>query len=465
MGLLHEAATRIVTHCRARTAGDSPIQDVVARERARQQTAVDAVCNKLVEGHAVQPEDAVRVIAPLESYQCAEGTMRWEEQWICPSTDLLMYLDGIYPYGQPGADSPFLWEMAILVLFKAAGHWLPVEIAPLLPAWTQPRGQSLWLTPIAKQVGLQPRKWEQKYLQPSREPHPDLGQRVWRIPVDVETTSAEEVLTHLVVVALKQEFPVAMEDQQRALEWVKRIAEEEIRRRSRGDSEQMGKEVGGEVFQVLLNGNKRSKRSQSDGFDLPATPWALQDFIKKTAWGRVRDEWKKRPADTPHHDDGTGETIYPDAWIAQEFAVSPRTVARWKYDRGIITRGFSEVQYADFSKVYGPKMELKRLREQARKAGRSPHAAAEDVKKLSQRKLTSDGRPDFEAINAHIARRRKKAEACSSLKDRRTVLKNHIAELQDRLNEATTRDEWETIQEELEKARGYLQQLQEGSDT
>lgn len=102
--------------------------------------------------------------------------------------------------------------------------------------------------------------------------------------------------------------------------------------------------------------------------------------------------------------------MYSDAWIAEEFAVSLRTVARWKCTHGITTSGFSKVQYAVFSEVYGPKMELKRLREQARKAGMSPHAAAENVKKLSQRKLTSDGTPDFEAISAHIARRKKKAE-------------------------------------------------------
>jgi hypothetical protein len=93
MGLLREAATRIVAHLRARTAGSHPIQAMLDRERARQQTALDAVNRRLGERQALQPEDAVCVKAPLESYQCAEGTMQWVEQWAYPSADLLMYRD------------------------------------------------------------------------------------------------------------------------------------------------------------------------------------------------------------------------------------------------------------------------------------------------------------------------------------------------------------------------------------
>ncbi len=149
--------------------------------------------------------------------------MQWVEQWVYPSADLLMYLGGVPPYDQPEKASPLPWQTCIQVLLAAAGHWLAVDIAPLLPAWTQPRGQTLWLTPAVKQLGLQPHKWAQDYLQQFKEPHPDLGQRAWRIPVAAETTSVAEVLTHLVIVAWKQQLPVSMEDQQAALQWVQHV--------------------------------------------------------------------------------------------------------------------------------------------------------------------------------------------------------------------------------------------------
>jgi hypothetical protein len=52
------------------------------------------------------------------------------------------------------------------------------------------------------------KEWEQVFLQPSRQLHPQLGRREWRIQVSDETPR-EEILANLVIGALQQGFPVA----------------------------------------------------------------------------------------------------------------------------------------------------------------------------------------------------------------------------------------------------------------
>ena len=447
MGLLQEVATRIVAHLRARTAGLHPIQTVLDRDRACQQAAVDAVNRKLGAGHALQLEDAVRVRALLEPYQCAEGSMRWGEQWLYPSTDLLMYLNRIYPHGHNGEDAPFSWEMAILVLVEAQGHQLPVEIAPLLPAWTQPRGQTLWLAPAAKQLGLAPRKWAQDYLRQFKEPHPDLGQRCWRIPVTAETTSIAEVLAHLVVVASKQRFFVSTDDQQRALQWVCHIVQEGVRRLDASASRLTSQDVMGDVFQALVT-----------RFDFPATPWALQDFIRETARGIVLDEKKTHRPGTfqePWDDPASGERQYPDAWVAEDIQKSIRTVKRWKADNGITTEGLSETQLTVLKGKYEPKEQRRLLWERGKRCGMSD----EGLKKLFQRKKKSDGTPDWEVIKSHITRREKKAEAMA-LPEEALSAEEQRAVWEARLAEATPgSDEWCEAQDALTR----LQRLSEGS--
>jgi hypothetical protein len=141
-----------------------------------------------------------------------------------------MYLAVEFPYNHPEKSPPLPWQTHLQVILEAAGHLLAVDIAPLLPVWTQPRGQTLWLTPAAKKLGLQPRKWEQAYLQQFKEPHPHLGRRAWRIPADAKTTPVVEVLTHLVIVALKQDSPATAEDKQAALQWVQHVVQDAVRR-------------------------------------------------------------------------------------------------------------------------------------------------------------------------------------------------------------------------------------------
>jgi len=448
MGLLHEAAARIVAHLRARAAGFHPIQAVLDRECARQQTALDAVNRRLVAGHVFQPEDAVHVIAPLEPYECADGTVQWVEHWVYPSTDLLMFQGGVFPYGQPEKAAPLPWEPRIQARLAAAGHWLAVAIAPRLPGWTQPRGQTLWLTPAAKQLGLQPRKWEQAYLQQFKEPHPDLGQRAWHIPVDAETIAVAEVLTHLVIVAGKQQFPVSPDDRDAALQWMQSVVQEGLRRLDVGESRQMSQDVLWDVFLHLVK-----------EFDLPATPWGLQDYIKTTARGRVKDE-KKKHAPQPHEswlDSATGEKRYPDAWAAQVIGKSEKTVTRWKAAHGITTEGLSETVLAAIRQEYEAKQQRKSLWERGKAGGMSD----EGLKKLFQRKKKPDGTPDWEAIEAHIKRREKKAEAMALSEDTLTH-EDQIAEWEARLAEAELgSDEWCDAQDALQR----LQQPQRGSYT
>jgi hypothetical protein len=99
----------------------------------------------------------------------------------------------------------------------------------------------------------------------------------------------------------------------------------------------------------------------------------------------------------------------------------------------------------------------------------SPGMTADNLKKLYQRYKKFDGTPDLDAIEGHIARRNgianagTSANARFSLKERCTALENPIADLEDRLSEPMICNESETMQEELEKARDHLRQIQERS--
>jgi hypothetical protein len=422
---------------------------VLARERARQQTALDAVYCKLIEGRPVQLEDAVRVKAPLEPYQCTEGAMQWREQRVYPSADLLMYLDGEFPYDQPDKAPPLIWERSIQILITAVRHRLAVDIAPLLLAWTQPCGQASWLTRVAKQRGLQPRKWAQHYLEQFKEPHPDLGQRVWRIPVDAETTSIAEVLTHLVIVALKQEFPVSLDDQQMALQWVQHVVQEGLRRLGEVDSQQVSKEVVGEVFEALWT-----------RFDLPATPWALQDFIKTTAQGCVHDARKKdaRQPREPWTDPTTGERRYPDALVAQECGVNARTVARWRANQGITGQGLLESQFIRFRQEHEPKWRRKRLQAIGEALGLGKETVRKIVQRGEQKGLPEDSIQANLERNAAKRKHHRAVEATVPSEDAPS-LEELCMSLQARLHEVQTEDERIKVLDKLQ----HLRQRQKGS--
>jgi hypothetical protein len=248
------------------------------------------------------------------------------------------------------------------------------------------------------QLSQTPRAWEQDYLAQFTEPDPSLGQRVWRLPVDATRTAVGEVLTFLVIVALKQGFPVAMDDQQTALTWVQQVMHDAVRRLG---EEASGEEIGA-VFHALVA-----------HFDLPATPWALQDYIKETTRGIVRDARKASlqqsaaallaPPESdeecgteeeaePESDAGrprpqqrsvafwsdpaTGERRYADVWAAQTAQVSPCTVARWRHRHGVAVQGLSEAQLAAFQQEYEAKAQRQGLRDyQIRQLGKTPAAA------------------------------------------------------------------------------------------
>ena len=277
------------------------------------------------------------------------------------------------------------------------GHRMVVAIPLTSLPWLEPRGQIRWLKPGAKKFGLKTRTWERESLQPFKEPHPYLGQRVWRISLS-EETPIEEVLMHLVIGARKQQFPISPDDQQAVPQWMQPVVQEGVRRLDVGESRQLSQDV---IWDVFLHMVKE--------FDLPATPWTLQDYIKATARGRVLDERKKH-APQPHEswfDSATGERRYPDAWAAQVIGKSEKTVTRWKAAHGITTEGLSETEWTALQREYEPKQQRKRPWERGKACGMSD----EGFKKLCQRKKKPDGTPDWESIEAHITHREKKAEA------------------------------------------------------
>src|SRR5262245_48319462 len=88
---------------------------------------------------------------------------------------------------------PLNWEGHLQVCIGVTGDQLLIDIPLTSLPWIEPRGQIRWLKPGAKKFGKSVRKWEQTYLQAFKEPHPDVGQRVWRFLLS-EETPIEEVL-------------------------------------------------------------------------------------------------------------------------------------------------------------------------------------------------------------------------------------------------------------------------------
>jgi hypothetical protein len=271
--------------------------------------------------------------------------------------DLLMYRDQEGPYNSTAMPwprpehLPLTWEGHLQVLVAADGRLLPIDIPLTSLPWIEPHGQIRWLKPGAKKFGKPLRTWEREYLQQFKKPPPHLGQRVWRFSLSEETPT-EEVLPHLVIVAWKQGFPVSTDDQQTARQWVQHVVQEGVRYLGEGDSQQMSEDVLGEVFEALRQ-----------RFDLPATPWTLQDFIKETARGLVKGERKKHALQTcePWDDPATGERRYPDARAAQVIGKSERTVDRWKESHAITTAGLSETQLEAIQWDYKSKQQRESL--------------------------------------------------------------------------------------------------------
>lgn len=448
MGLLGDAAKLLCYYIRTRDSNQAVIDGLNSHCVLLQPELEDAT-KQLKAGEVPDP---VILEFTLPMKESAGGRIEWGEEWVFPSADLLMSVNRDFAYDPRWSSllphPPCPWQGHLVADLYTEGHQMLVAIPLTSLPWTEPRGQIRWLKPSAKQFGKPVRKWEQEYLQPFKEPHPHLGQRFWRFLMH-EATPVEEVLTHLVIVALKQRFPVSMEDQQMAWQWVQHIVQEGVRRLDTGESRQMSQDVIGDVFQALMT-----------RFDLPATPWALQDFIKETARGHVLDERKKHPSrmfQEPWDDPASGERRYPDAWVAKDIKRSKRTVTRWKADHGITTEGLSETALTAIRQEYEPKKKRKRLWEIGKACGMSD----DSLKKLFQRKRKLDGTLDWEAIEARIKRREKKAEAMALSEDTMSI-KDQIAEWEARCDEALPgSDAWCDAQDALQQ----LRQLQQGSDT
>jgi hypothetical protein len=191
-------------------------------------------------------------------------------------------------------------------------------------------------------------------------------------------------------------------------------------------------------------------------FDLPATDWSLRTFIQKTVCGYKLDERKKlKVPSEPFLDPVTGETMYSDAWVAQDIDKSEKTVTRWKNDHGITTKGFSEIELAAIRQEYAPKQQRKRLWERGKACGMTD----DSLKKLFQRKKKPDGTPDWEIIEAHIKRREKQAEETAPSEDTISI-EDQRAEWEARRAAAELgSDEWC----EAEDALKLLQRRQNGS--
>jgi hypothetical protein len=361
---------------------------------------------------SLEPQ-VIRIVEQLEAGECPngllvqidwptgiapEGQMHWCESSVFPSQDLRIYRDREWPYarGRP-ADIPQhlppCWEGYLQVHLEAHDQHLWVD-TPLNPVpWCQLRAVwTKYLKPLAKREGRPLRKAQQDWLAPAQTPLPSLGQRAWIVHAHNETVM-EELLANLVILAERERFPVSEDDSCAAWTWLRQV----IRSSVRGTQDHQEIEaLVSKVYQALVS-----------KFDLPATDWSLRTFIQKTVCGYKLDERKKlKVPSEPFLDPVTGETMYSDAWVAQDIDKSEKTVTRWKNDHGITTKGFSEIELAAIRQEYAPKQQRKRLWERGKACGMTD----DSLKKLFQRKKKPDGTPDWEIIEAHIKRRGKSSQ-------------------------------------------------------
>ena len=431
-----------------RTRNDNPAISAALDAGFRsQQAAIENIHQQLVRGE--YEEDQVWTEFDLPECRSVEGCMSWGETWCFPSAALRMSMDrfGVYDPACGSLPPPFPLprpcQGSLTVCLKTKDQQLDVVIPLTSLPWLEARWWACTLKPLAKQARQRPNKFKQMYLQEFLEPPLHTGERLWRMRVDDET-SEEEVLTYLVIGALKQGFPAVGEDQQAALRWVQHVVQDGVRPLGGGDSQQVSEEVIGEVFQALV-----------ERFDLSPTPWAFRDYIKETARGRVLDERKKHLPQTfqePWDDPASGERRYPDAWVAQECGVSTRTVARWRANQGITRQGLSESKLVGFRQEREPK----RQREQLRRKGLALRMDKETVRKAIQRGKQKGLPP--KAIEATLERnaakqKHREAEAAAPSEDAMS-LEHQIAEWEARLAEAELgSDEWCDARDALQQLR------------
>jgi hypothetical protein len=112
-------------------------------------------------------------------------------------------------------------------------------------------------------------------------------QRQWTICLTPQTEVAE-ILTHLVIVALKTSeppFPVSPYDADTAMTWIRRVMLSALRH--------WGKDE--ELRKALVETHIWDIRQRLiDNFDLPSSYWSLGKYITNVARGRVKEAWRKQ---------------------------------------------------------------------------------------------------------------------------------------------------------------------------
>lgn len=354
MGFLGNVSHQITQHLRHRKK-NAALRAALSADCARKQPALRAAEDRLRAGDPLP----VPIHAPLPVFQSPEGSMRWGEEWVFPSADLLMYWNTVRSYAgadefpmywdrawpaTPDGTVPPLWQGHLLLYLETAGHTLPVAISLTPQPKAEPRVQTSLLKPDAKKAGYGPWKWEREYLTHFQEPHHQLGQRVWRLHGDPKTSQVE-MRAHLVVVALKNGVRVADDDEAAALAWIEKSI-------ARGlpscvnERQQWVKELFPEVLQRVIA-----------RFDLPPTRCALQTFIWRTAFGLLHNALNKERSGRhePFRDSETGENVYPPQWVAHRHTVDVSTVYRWMGMHGYTDmngrKGLSEAQLTAFSEA------------------------------------------------------------------------------------------------------------------
>ena len=200
MGLLNDVAGAIWTYIQT-------LEPAVVRDRAEHiytllRPEITEITTQLETG--TWQNDFVVMQVELPEQQSSEGRMRWGEEWVYPSEDLIRYVHGEFPYNL-AADEPRRrkahdnWRITLAVHIEAAGKHLCVAVPLTSLPWLEPRGQLRYLKRSAMHAGYPWRKkFERAHLEPSWQLHPQLGQREWYIQVSNETPR-EEILANLVI--------------------------------------------------------------------------------------------------------------------------------------------------------------------------------------------------------------------------------------------------------------------------
>jgi hypothetical protein len=306
--------------------------------------------------------DLLMMEVDLPPASVPEGHMWWRERWFFPSEDLLMARDslGVYAPGSPSypPHGPDRFGVELQISLVAGSDRLILSIP--FRAFAQP-----WLQERAIAPGLRRRQFIKTIVKGQLAPKPLNGQPwPWTIFL-VEGTSEGEILTNLVIMALKQGFFVSEDEAYAARVWVKGIVRDE--------------DLASEVIEALWK-----------HFELPPSEYSLRGFVWQTARWVASEQRRQagKPARPKAQDTAeSGElpaTVYPASWVAQEMGVSERTVYRWMEGHGFVTacdgtRALSADQLAVYRQEQTAKASRQRpakaIRQRLRDKGFSAQAA------------------------------------------------------------------------------------------